>query len=115
MALSDTTVPYEILIRFDEAGTPKGAHVQWRRIVMLDGEILKDDVLPAAPLSLDGLAVSEIMSDATAAALRRVTDLETENADLLTQRDQLATQVVALTPVPVPEPDPEAEAEAPAV
>lgn len=75
MPLSDQTIPYELLIRFGNDGTPKGAHVQNRRLVVLDGEILKDEILPAAPLQLEGFPTSAIMSNATQAALAQVGDL----------------------------------------
>jgi hypothetical protein len=83
MSLIDKTVPYEILIRFDEEGIPKGAHVQYRRIVVLDDERLKDEPLPAQPLDLAGLDASELIGDVAAAALARVTELERDKEALL--------------------------------
>lgn len=74
--IDDKKVPYEILIRFGEDGKPKGAHVQYRRIVTLDGEILKDEPLPAEPLGLADFPTSDVMNETTAAALARVTELE---------------------------------------
>lgn len=82
MAFSDTTVPYEILIRFSDNGTPKGGQVQWRRIVEIDGERLKDDLLPAEPLALDGFPTSDIMNQATQSALVRIADLEGQLAEV---------------------------------
>lgn len=76
MAKTDITVPYEILIRFREDGTPRGAHVQRRRIVELDGERLKDEVLPAEPLALEGFPTSAIMTGALQQALVRIQQLQ---------------------------------------
>ena len=59
MAVSDTTLPYEILIRFDEAGQLKGAHKIVRRLVALDGEILKDEVGQAQPIRTDDAEASD--------------------------------------------------------
>ncbi|TSD86029.1 hypothetical protein FFK22_024740 [Mycobacterium sp. KBS0706] len=76
MAITDITVPYEILIRFGEDGAPHGAHVQRRRIVELDGERLKDEVLPAEPLALEGFPTSAIMTGALQEALVRIQQLQ---------------------------------------
>lgn len=78
MAFSDNTVPYEILIRFNDTGAPCGAQVQWRRIVEIDGDRLKDDVLPAEALPLEGFPTSEIMTAAMQQALVRIADLEAQ-------------------------------------
>lgn len=103
MAISDTTVPYEILIRFGEDGAPRGAHCQRRRIVELDGERLKDEVLPAEPLALDGFPTSAIMSDTLRDALIRIQQLQDQLADVAgeleaatTRAEQAEEQVVQL-------------------
>ncbi len=64
MPISDTTTLYEILLRFDDEGALQGAHVQRRRRVVLTatGETLKDEVLPAEPLDLDGAALAEFVA-----------------------------------------------------
>lgn len=92
MALTDSTVPYEILIRFNDDGTPRGAHVQNRRVIVMDGEVLKDDILPAAPLDLAGFPTSAIMTDAARDALARVTTLEGEKAELIEQLETAGEQ-----------------------
>lgn len=76
----DRTVPYEVLIRFGEGGEPVGAHVQRRRIVTLDGETLKDEVLPAAPLGLDDFPTSAIMDETTKSALAEIDRLRRDVA-----------------------------------
>jgi len=88
MAIEDRLIPYEILVRFGDDGTPKGAHAQYRRVVTFDGEVLKDEPLPAQPLDMDGFPTSAIMSQTTAQALARVSVLEAsalENDGLLEQ------------------------------
>ncbi|KQY31811.1 hypothetical protein [Rhizobium sp. Root483D2] len=93
MALSDQTIPYEILVRFDDEGAPRGAHVQSRRRVILDGEVLKDEILPAAPLQLEGFPTSAIMTTATQAALSQVTAL---NAQVETLQGELEAALAAI-------------------
>ncbi len=87
MDLTDVTIPYEILIRFDGDGAFKGAHQVRRRVVTLAGEVLKDDLLPAEPLDPDGMgaAIGE-------AAARAIADA----AALLAERDALAGELDAL-------------------
>jgi hypothetical protein len=77
MALEDKSVPYEILIRFDPEGRLQGAHKIERRIVALDGEVLKDEPGDAQPLDVgpDGtlwgvLDQAQIVALATATELR---------------------------------------------
>jgi small ligand-binding sensory domain FIST len=94
MSLIDNTVPYEILVRFDEEGIPKGAQVQYRRIVVLDGERLKDEPLAAQPLDLAGLDVSDLIGSVAAAALARVTELEREIAILTADRASAEATVI---------------------
>ncbi|KQY20796.1 hypothetical protein [Rhizobium sp. Root483D2] len=93
MPLTDQTIPYEILVRFDEEGAPKGAHVQSRRRVILDGEVLKDEILPAAPLQMEGFPTSAIMTTATQAALSQVTAL---NAQVETLQGDLEAALAAI-------------------
>ena len=91
--LTDVQVPYEILIRFGEDGSFRGAHAQMRRIVTLDGEVLKDEVLPATSLARAGFDTSEIMTGATQSAFDRATVLAAEVAALTAERDTLAAAI----------------------
>ncbi|MDQ0454726.1 hypothetical protein [Rhizobium paknamense] len=88
MALKDEKTPYEILVRFGDDGQPKGAHVLYRRVVTLDDEVLKDEILAAQPLDLEGFPTSAIMTDATRDALAKVSSQEAQIAALT---EQLAT------------------------
>jgi cell division protein FtsB len=92
MALEDTNVPYEILVRFGTDGLPRGAHCQYLRRVVLDGEVLKEEIQPAQPIDLEGFPTSTIMSDATRDALAQVAILRRERDDLQEQMDLLAKE-----------------------
>lgn len=88
--ISDVQVPYEILIRFGEDGSFRGAHAQMRRIVTIDGEVLKDEVLPASPLATAGFDTSALMTSAAQSAMDQATalaaalsELEAEKAELV--------------------------------
>lgn len=107
MALTDTTVPYEILVRFGIDGQVQGAHVQRRRLVLDDGKILLDQPQPAEALGISDFPTSGVMTAAAAAALATVNRqaaqiaslqaqvgaLETEKSNLLVLVDQLQAQV----------------------
>lgn len=82
MALEDTTVPYEILVRFSPTGELQGAHMIRRRIVKLDGETLKDEPGDAEPLSLDGGSGTlwGVLDEAQANALSTATSLRDDVA-----------------------------------
>lgn len=84
MAMTDTTVPYEILIRYDEAGALQGAHYQARRIMTVDGVRVMDQPGPAIPLALaaspDGPSLptlQAVLGEALTAALSQVDTLTT--------------------------------------
>jgi hypothetical protein len=97
--ITEVQVPYEILIRFGEDGSFRGAHAQMRRIVTLDGEVLKDEALPATPLVTAGFDTSEIMTTAAQSAMDVATDLAAQLAAVSAERDALADQLSALQPV----------------
>lgn len=88
MALTDEKLPYEILIRFGQDGKPRGAHVQYRRLVVLDDEVLKDDEMPAEPLTIDNFPASSIMGDTATAALARINEVE----EMLRQADDIVAE-----------------------
>lgn len=88
MDLKDVKIPYEILIRFGLDGLPVGAHCQYLRRVVLDGEVLKEDVGPAEPIDLEGFPTSAVMTDALRDALAQI-------AVLSARANELADQVSA--------------------
>jgi hypothetical protein len=91
MAVADEKIPYEILIRFGADGVPLGAHVQYRRRVTIDGEVVKDDPMPAEALAMGGdFPTSAVMNDALARALAGIADRAAELAAVkaaLAERD----------------------------
>ncbi len=93
MNLTDVTVPYEILIRFGSDGSLKGAHQQRRRIVQLDGEILKDQELPAEPIDVAGMGA--VLGEASAIAITSAAALLLERDRLAAERDDLSAMVAA--------------------
>ena len=82
----DATIPYEILIRFDESGALAGAHRIERRRVMLDGELLKDEVGPARPIAVDDAddpgGLWGVLGEALTRALAKTAEQEGEISDL---------------------------------
>jgi D-ribose pyranose/furanose isomerase RbsD len=70
--MKKTDLPHEILIRFDEAGTLKGAHYVARRVVTVDGEVIKDEVQPPVPVRLAADAKLETGAPETAKLLADV-------------------------------------------
>lgn len=94
--LQDVKIPYEILIRFGDDGTPRGAHVQYVRRVTLKGELLKEEIGESEPLDLKGFPTSTVMSDATRDALAEVTRKTIENNALRDMVADLREQVETL-------------------
>lgn len=85
MAVEDTKIPYEILIRYGLDGAVQGVHAQYLRKVVVDGEVLKEEITPAEDVTLEGFATSQIMDDTTKSALARVVSLEADNLALTAQ------------------------------
>lgn len=85
--IQDQTFPYELLVRFGPDGAPAGAHVQYLRRITLDGEIIKDDILPAQPIDLAGFPTSDIMSDACRDVLAKVASQDAQITTLTSQLD----------------------------
>jgi hypothetical protein len=100
--IDDRSVPYEILIRFDEAGLVSGAHLVSRRIVTIDGERLKDEVGGAVPVALalggsGGAVLDDVLGDALTAALAAVDRL---TAEVAAKEAEIAAASVAEVPTP---------------
>ncbi len=93
--VTDTTVPYEILIRFDATGALSGAHKIERRIVAIDGEVIKNDIGPATPLTIgdtegaDGLwgVLGEALTIALARAAAQEEEISGLKAELAPSRE----------------------------
>lgn len=85
MAIEDKKIPYELLVRYGLEGQPAGAHVIYRRRVVMDGEVLKDEVGQAEPIDLAGFPTSQIMTDTTRDALAEVATLTARINSLVEQ------------------------------
>jgi hypothetical protein len=106
--ISDMRIPYEILIRFDDSGTPKGAQVQYRQRLIVDGVVRADDILPAEPLSLDNFPDGQLISDATRDALIAVSSRDIQIARLGSELEATAAGLSALkASAALPSPDAE--------
>lgn len=93
MAIEDKKIPYELLVRYGLDGEPAGAHVQYRRRIIMDGELLKEELGTAEPIDLEGFPTSAIMADTTRDALARVTVLNDLVNALTTQNSKLKLHV----------------------
>jgi len=84
--VTDTTIPYEILIRFDESGALAGAHKVSRRIVSIDGEVVKNDIGPATALVADDAqnpgGLWGVLGEALTIALAKAAEQQNEIAGL---------------------------------
>jgi hypothetical protein len=99
-------VPYEILIRFNDAGALQGAHLGKRRIVenMDTGERIADQIIDPQPLGVVGneyeTTLRSVLGDALAAALRDIEHAQAAQAladkEIESLRDQLAAAKQAL-------------------
>lgn len=95
----DRDIPEEFLVRFDNEGRPRGAHLVVRRQVILDGRLLQDNYLPAQPISLvpdDGnprMMLSEVLgpmaSDALIANDRMTEELKAKDAEIAGLRENI--------------------------
>src|SRR3954467_12643630 len=70
MAISDVTIPYEVLLRYGDGGEFKAAHVQYRRVLSEGDTILADPLLDAVPLAADtDPAFADVIGKAATSAL----------------------------------------------
>lgn len=98
MAIEKTLEPYEVLIRFrkDEKGEPIIAgQMQSLQKIVMDGELIKEDILPPQELDLASLPTSEFMTEAQADAINQATRLFGENNMLKLQLAQLEAKLRA--------------------
>ena len=93
MAVFDRQIPYEVLIRFDASGELAGAHYVARRVVTIDGEVVRDEVQPPAPVRLAEGA--EIQSGAPEAASVLQDVLGAATLQALSSADRLAAELAS--------------------
>lgn len=89
----DINVPYEILIRFGTDGKPRGAHAQFLRRVMLDGELLKEELGNAVPLDISDFPASDIIGQTATDALAELTRANAENSALAAALNEQANKL----------------------
>jgi hypothetical protein len=102
MTIEDKKIPYELLVRYGTDGKPVGAHVQYRRVVIMDGETLKEELGVAEPIDLEGFPTSAIMDDTTRDALAHVTALNAKVHALTKQNSKLTLMVEKLVAEKLP-------------
>ena len=104
----ETLIPYEFLVRWDETGTLRGAHIVTRSVVTADdGTILSDRQNSAQPVSLAGelgFPLGDLLPTITQDALIAKEAAEVECARLrealaaiTTERDALQAELVTVT------------------
>lgn len=103
MAITETTRPYETLIRHNPDGSI-GAHHQRLYEVVKDGTVLSSQIQPPVQLSVageEGLPLAEILSETTAAALLATEAAQiaraTAEAELAAVKAQLDAAAAAAT------------------
>lgn len=89
--IEDRNVPYELLVRFDENGAVQGAHFIRRRIVFVDGEKMKDEILsPVAMSDLtgeDAATVEEIIGETLVGVLVHNAALQNELSERIEREE----------------------------
>jgi hypothetical protein len=99
--MQTTKTPYELLIRWNQAGALAGAHVQ-HRYVIKDGDAVIGETLGGAePLTLDtavGFPLGDLLSQAQADALTAKAAADAERDAALARVADLETQLAALRP-----------------
>lgn len=94
MALSDKTVLYEVLIRFDDDGKIKGAHQIKARIINDGGKVLAH--IPGMAEPLDPALLDGVLSDGTVGLANEVTRLSAE----IEKRDRLSAPIATSQDAP---------------
>lgn len=86
---------YEVLVRFNQDGKFQGAHAQYLDVVKKNGEVIQTSLSDAVPLSDAGL--SEVISEAHAAAMDEVSRLKAVVNDLNHRLAEVTEELAALT------------------
>lgn len=77
MALKEKRTPYEVLVRFDENGEYKGAHVGYLNQVTKDGNVIHSTT-ELVEVNDENFPLLDVMNKVQASAIRRVEVLDTE-------------------------------------
>lgn len=95
MPITETTRPYETLIRHNADGSIGAHHIKIYEVVK-DGQVLTSQLQPPEPLSVaggQGMPLAAILGETTAAALRAA---ERSQAQLSVVQSQLAAALAEL-------------------
>lgn len=115
MSITKTKTPNEFLVRWDDAGALKGAHIVFREAITEDGAELSSKLLPAQGVALAGSAgfpLQDVIDAITASALAsneaQAAEIVTLKADkeaaekardeALAQAEALQAQIDAMKP-----------------
>ena len=94
MALTDTAVLYEVLLRFDEDGKIVGAHQIEARIIKDGAQVLAH--IPGVPTSLDPGKLNGALSEEIVGWANQITDLQTERDALRRSNDEKDARIAEL-------------------
>ena len=101
--------PYELLIRWDQAGALAGAHVQHRYVITGDdGAVITETLGGAEPLTLDtaaGFPLGDLLSQAQADALTSLATAPAERDAALARVAELEAQLAAIQPADPAQPN----------
>lgn len=90
--IKDEKLPYEILIRYRD-GVFAGAHIQYIRRVTLGDEVLKNEEMPAEPLTTADFPTSAIMTSAARDAIIAANAALSENESLKSTVNELTEKL----------------------
>ena len=98
MALTEKTIPYEVLIRFGPDGLIQGMHSATRTLVMRDGVVISDT--PNAPVTVTagqhvGIDLDGVMTQAQQALIASLEAKTAEAADLASTVQTLQQEFAA--------------------
>lgn len=92
MALKKQRIPYEVLVRFDEKGQYKGAHVAYISQVVENGQVLVSNT-ELAEVNDENFPLLDVMNEVQASAIRRVEVLDTELNNLNSELSKKTKEV----------------------
>jgi hypothetical protein len=93
MTIERKAFPYEFLVRWDKGGRISGQHIQYRELVVDDGEVIAERLGRAFPVIEDGdFPLSDILSELQISQARTISELTKLIEEL---NDQLADERTA--------------------
>ena len=101
MALTEDRKPYEFLVRWDENGNLKGAHIAFLDLILKDGVIINR--IPSTPecvavgVGQEGFPLANILQELQISALHQVDSLRDQVSQLLTTGQNNLQTIESLT------------------